>query len=266
MLFAEQFGKYINNISDDIANTEIISIDIDRKRNELTLYLKSKELLKRSEIIALQKEVANLLKQNRVDIIPKYTPDMFKAEYFFELLPSLNVAVINGYFNDAKPLFANNTLTITLSHGGASILQKCDIPLHIQTLIKSEFSFVPQVEFDGVLEAAPKEIVSDVNVYIPQKNINTAEIKNSVSKEISKTNKKVIELPNYKIYDGIKIKGKKIAEAPVPLSKVNIESGRVVVSGEIFNQDLRYSKDGSKIILSIDITDYTSSITLKIIE
>lgn len=59
--------------------------------------------------------------------------------------------------------------------------------------------------------------------------------------------------------------GRNIAERPVSLSEVNGESGKVVVWGTVFSVDKRDTRDGSKVIMSVNFTDYTSSNTLKII-
>ncbi|MEG2429457.1 MAG: exonuclease domain-containing protein, partial [Oscillospiraceae bacterium] len=60
--------------------------------------------------------------------------------------------------------------------------------------------------------------------------------------------------------------GKKITQKAIPLSDVTAESGRVIVCGEVFAKNIRYTRDNSKFILSIDITDYTGSNTLKVID
>lgn len=53
---------------------------------------------------------------------------------------------------------------------------------------------------------------------------------------------------------------------PVPISEATIEAGRITVWGEVFDIESRETRDGSRKIYSIDITDYTNSITLKLIQ
>ena len=53
---------------------------------------------------------------------------------------------------------------------------------------------------------------------------------------------------------------------PVPLNQVTLELGSVVVWGEIFDIESKETRDKSKKIYSIDITDYTGSTTLKVIQ
>ena len=48
--------------------------------------------------------------------------------------------------------------------------------------------------------------------------------------------------------------------------EATIEAGRITVWGEVFDIESRETRDGSRKIYSIDITDYTNSITLKLIQ
>ena len=59
--------------------------------------------------------------------------------------------------------------------------------------------------------------------------------------------------------------GKPIKEKPIPLSQVDGETGQTTVWGDIVRKESVTSKDGRWEIFSIDITDYTSSNTLKLI-
>ena len=62
------------------------------------------------------------------------------------------------------------------------------------------------------------------------------------------------------------ILGKLPKKEPVPISEATIEAGRITVWGEVFDIESRETRDGSRKIYSIDITDYTNSITLKLIQ
>ena len=65
---------------------------------------------------------------------------------------------------------------------------------------------------------------------------------------------------------GVLILGKPIKEKPVPLKEVTRRTGLTTVWGDIVRKESVTSKDGKWEIYSIDITDYTSSNTLKIIQ
>lgn len=53
---------------------------------------------------------------------------------------------------------------------------------------------------------------------------------------------------------------------PVPLREATLDMGNIVVWGEIFAIESKETRDKSRKIYSIDITDYTGSTTLKVIQ
>ena len=53
---------------------------------------------------------------------------------------------------------------------------------------------------------------------------------------------------------------------PIPIKEATIESGSLTVWGEIFSIETKETRDKARKIYSIDITDYTGSITLKVIQ
>ena len=57
--------------------------------------------------------------------------------------------------------------------------------------------------------------------------------------------------------------GKVFNETFIAMSEITQDSGRVVISGEVFRTEERELKSG-KILYIFDLTDYTSSITVKI--
>ena len=55
---------------------------------------------------------------------------------------------------------------------------------------------------------------------------------------------------------------KSIKGEPVAINTLGEDSGKVIVKGQVFDIESRETRSG-KLIYSIDITDYTSSITVK---
>ena len=85
--------------------------------------------------------------------------------------------------------------------------------------------------------------------------------------EHKRTTKIKVDLSRFPIdSDGAQqICGRKIADQPIDISQVTAESGRVTIWGDIFQSESRTSRDGKTAIISYAITDYTSSIHLKVI-
>ena len=61
------------------------------------------------------------------------------------------------------------------------------------------------------------------------------------------------------------VMGRTIKQRPMKLCDVDMQSGRVVVWGDVFSTESRETRDGESVIVSIMITDLTSSNILKII-
>lgn len=276
------FGQYLKDqdIPQALLDAQVLYIDTNWEEAYLAVTIKPDILLCKKDILAFQNSLRQKLKLKTLLIRTKYQPNQFDVSYLPEIVAALKskVPVVNGYFNDATATFENKVLIIDLKHGGVELLQKCSIEKHIQKFIFQEFSFVPEVKFTGVLEMNEEQVKQVIQDYtneaefvyetvVPSKT--TAKPKHSAqvntSSDISTVRTNLSVLP-FECENGEIIIGKKIADKPISLSEVTGESGRVVVCGEVFAKETRYSKDNSKIILSIDITDYTGSNTLKIID
>lgn len=258
---------------------QVLYIDVRRESGELEITLRPECLLCKELIFMAQNEIKKSLDLNQVKIHTKYTKDMFSDDYFPEIIYALKsrVPMINGYFDDSQATYNDNKLTIELKHGGADLLIKCGVDREISKFIASEFSFNVNIEFTGVLETDIKKFEESLpslpietaydeppmpsnNYYEEQMDVKKPKAKKEKTHRINLSN-----MP-FDCKDGAVVIGKKIAEKPIPLSDVDAESGRIVVCGEVFSKVVRYSRDNSKVIMSIDFTDYTSSNTLKIID
>ena len=61
------------------------------------------------------------------------------------------------------------------------------------------------------------------------------------------------------------IRGKSIAEEPILIDYITIESGNVIVEGEVFDVDYKIFNN-NKGVITFNITDYSNSITVKVFE
>lgn len=71
----------------------------------------------------------------------------------------------------------------------------------------------------------------------------------------------IVDYSSVKPFYGTVVKG-----TATPIKKINADTGSCVIWGDVFSIDERTTRDGSKKIFTINITDYTSSMTLKVIE
>jgi len=281
---SDVLGKNINldKVPSGLKDSKVLYIDVNKDNAEVTLTIKPDELIAKKNIFTLQNYLKKALGINLITIEVKYVKTLFVESYIEEIIFALKskVALINGYFNNAVYSYniEKKLITIELKHGGLELLTKGLVEKHIRDIIMKEFSFNPEIIFSGVTEINSKQAKQkildntndiEINYEPPELSYEETEEQTTIkSKTSTKTKTVRTNLSGLPIEceKAVLVMGKKICTKPSPLSEVNAESGRVVVCGEVFSKTIRYSRDNTKIILSIDITDYTGSNTLKIID
>ncbi len=296
--FSECFRKYIDtkNLPDGINYSIISNVKVDSSARVMEIYAQCSELIDRASIFEAERKICeSMLGLSKCFFYPHYDSTLFDIEYYPQLVLELKRrnASLNGTLNDSKAEVKENTIVVYLQHGGRDILISKKFDKSLSELIRKEFDILLNVDFSGILT-----IDSDSTVYIEQQKINeekalrkvqieakeqyenmmqtanerkAKDSRNTVQKELppSVTEIEVREgntlIPSYipesasVIYGGT-IRGERATE----LKKVTADTGRVVVWGQIFSIEVKETKNKNKII-SMNITDYTDSIALKII-
>lgn len=225
-------------------------------------------------MVDFEREIAS------AQIVPSFPNGAFEAEFFptlIHLLKRRDVNV-NGYFNDSTAVLHDGTLTITLCHGGYRAIKEKHVDREIAAILYELFHQEVQVAFDGTLS-----IASDDCAYIEKQKqyeekirretlVQAVEQYESTMEDSAPT--KVIEvrdestaMPTYIPESARPLYGRmgKLNKV-TPIGEVVPDMGSAAVWGEIFGLSSKTTRDGSKKIYSIQITDYTGSISLKIIE
>lgn len=278
--FKSVFGKYIDSdiFSSKFVDSDILLIDLDTENRMLSFDLAISDDVDASEIKlaekAIEKSKLNLVK---VNINPVFLNKPFTEEYYPKLVRNLSDkhAFLTGCFMDSKAKIFEDTLEITLFHGGINFLEKKKIDTFISKEIKKQFNVDILVNFvEGKIKSKAKlevetgaqEEKPDIVSEKKKPNIDNTKVNKQTQKTISIRTKEyltpqvVLEKPKF-IY-GPSVKN----PSPIDINKVSLESGNVLIWGEIFSLDSKISRDGRKGIYSINITDYTGSMTLKIID
>ncbi len=274
--FGEVFSPFITDGQQLAAvdNFQVLKLAVDHEQRSVDLWLRCENLLRRELIFSLESMLRENMQLKNVSIHPKYTPDQFDIGYFSELLMLLKRThpVTNGFLDDAQISYENKTITISLRHGG-NILITNRIDAAIAELIAEEFSFTVSVNFVGTLvidSINPVDSVYDVieppepsqASYMPPK---PAAQKPTASRQNNGAKGHFFDDFIFDAENGESVAGRKIAEKPIALREVNAESGKVVVCGEVFSVESKDTRDGSKFIMTVHFTDFTSSNTMKII-
>lgn len=262
---AEVFDIEKNSV---LAAAEISAMRIDMENRCVEAKINPGKTVHKKEIYALQSELCEKLGIKNVRLIPVYSASMFSADYFGDIVheAARNGVPANGFFTDCTVHFSEGRLNIELAHGGLDILLKEHCDKIMQKIIREEFGITIDVVFSGVTEVD----VSAINIQTQPPVTNFAPIKQRAAaqphtvKAASGAEPDLSGLP-IDSSEMTVIMGKPIKQRPMKLSDVDMQSGKVVVWGDIFSTDSRETRDGESVIVSIMITDLTDSNTLKII-
>ncbi len=281
--FGEFFGSYIetDRLPDAVRGGLISQLQIDSNNRIITAEVAFPSLVERRVLYDVENKIVSCkdLKLAKANILPKFPSESFCVEYYPNLVLELKrrEASINGTLTDSAARMENDTLIITLTHGGQDLLQSRRVDHTISKMIQEEFGIRLKVEFDGVLS-----IDSNSTVYIEkQQKVQEKKQREAIVEEVegyeTSLNRqyapKTISvrsgdmlMPTI-IPESIRdLYGRASKSKPIPISRVTPDIGSVTIWGEIFSITDKLTRDQQRKIYSINITDYTGSMTLKIIE
>lgn len=214
-----------------------------------------------------------------VQILPQFPAECFDAKCVSSLIMALKEtdATLNGTFTQAEAEIKGNKLTIRLAHGGYDLLAARNTDVKLKNLIRQWFSVDCSVEFVGKLAVS----TGDSSMI---EEIRTQEIKrqrDAVVQEMEEYEEAMEEMASRRkisIREGDGLLPCVIPETarPVmgsvpkgrltPLNQASVEMGSMVVWGEIFCIEAKETRDKARKIYTIDITDHTGSVTLKLLQ
>ena len=257
------FSNYIN--SDDLAEigySEIVSLKIRRASRTVELGILSDKLLDYATIESCQHSIAEKMELNKAEIKVHYDKSLFNTSQIEKILSPIRAKnqVVNGFFDGAEAELEDDTLTICLKKGGKEILESEKIASLISSLIYEEFELDYDVSF---LEVQSFDIEKAVREAVKEKE--EIKQKEKEEKEQNVSHELLGDTPLYADTRKV-IFGKKIRELPKPIIDVNPDDGYITVWGDILKSEARDTKRGDSKIFSFDISDYTSSITVKMFD
>jgi len=281
--FGEFFGSYIevSKLPSPVRDGFISSLQIDTGNRIITAEVAFPSLVERRVLYDLEKSLTSCkaLQISKAKIIPKFPTGSFSIDYYESLVLELKnrEASVNGTLTNSKARIENGKLIISLSHGGSDLLLSRHIDRLLSKLISEEFDVNLNVEFDGTLS-----IDSESPVYIEKQKKHQESIRReAVVQEIDdyEANMNHNKLPktiNVRSGETLlpmiipesvrELYGRASKSKPIPISKVTPDIGSVTIWGEIFSIEEKITRDQQRKIITINITDYTGSMTLKIIE
>ncbi len=298
MIFSEFFSNYIDTagLEPSVGQSEITNVKVDSRKGLIEIYITCGELTERNTIFSVEKAICNAMPSLRsCHIFPHYDSSLFSTDYYTDLVQEMKrrYPSLNGTLNDSSAeLRDDRRFVITLRHGGAEILKRQGFDKNLVELIRQEFDLSVTVAFDGITS-----IDADSEVYIERQKQNEEkairEIQIARQEEYESMMKSADEhkarsaptaprnvdsaeaeieiregkslYPQYVRGSDSTIYGSHIRGSVTPLKDVGKDSGKVIFWGEIFDMDVKDTKDKKKKIISISVTDYSGSIVVKAI-
>ena len=275
--FVNFFKDYIDisSFGDSMASADIESLNVDKKNRILIINLNFSENIPEKELSKAKKLLLQSdLNLKEVIIIPSVSK-LENEKNFKNIIQkfSLSSPTLKRVFKDFEAIKENEDIKIYLYHGGRDFLMQKNINKKLSVFISQHISEPVNVIF---IEKEIKKDNIDKKISKPTIATSLPPSKNPIEKnqEPEKNTKEAfVEVRDKdnlfpRIVPGSSklLYGNIIKKEPIYIREISIEAGTVCVWGDIFSVDSHETRDGSKIIYTIYITDYTGSLILKIIE
>ncbi|MEE0264824.1 MAG: PHP domain-containing protein, partial [Acutalibacteraceae bacterium] len=273
-----------------LKEAELIKIRYEKKIGRIVIYLKLNNLVDRQALFSVEDLIkSSTLSPYSVAIKPSFKSEHFTVDYYPQLVMQLkkDTPSFNGSLNDSKVTINGDVLTVTLSHGGKNILHAKGFDKALAKLINEEFNLEFKIEYDGVLEvdenvplnisrhetSIEKEVRETVVTQIEDYDsaMETA-VKKVERQKVEKVDKSVEIRSGASLFPQLvtgsytSIYGTVTKEKPTPIKDITEDLGMTQIWGKIFNMESKITRDGKYCITNYSITDYTSSITVKVFE
>ena len=268
MLISELLLNYVDKVPQLIGSGNIIKITYNESFTGLTVYASFKKTVPADMVFDLESSVRSALSLESFRIICKYTPDMFDIAYVPTLVAKLKsrMSVINGFLDGAKPHFDGETLTFELVNGGYDILMRAGFEKEVPKLVFEEFSrritaalsgkhSIDDNDYDRMMQQAMS------NMPLPPAPEEPAETVSFDEPEVMDFSDIPAQTDNGEI-----IKGRRINGDFINMSDIHADGEERILWGDVFEYADKVTKNGDKVIITVSITDYTGSVTMKLIE
>lgn len=261
--FADYFSNYVNDDTITyIGNGDITSFTVSRQDRELAVGLNLESFIDYGIIENSQNQIASAMELKKVHINPRFPKSEFSLDNIERILEYVRheSPAANGFFDGCEAELEDRTLTLCLKKGGKDVLESQKVDRAIANKIYELFDLDFAVIF---LEVQAFDIEKAVQKAVEERR---AEEQHKKEEEEKNVNHELWdELPVFK--DTLKkIYGKAIHEKPKNIADVSTEDGYITVWGDVLKTEVRETKRGTSKIFDFDISDYTSSITVKMFD
>lgn len=261
--FADYFSNYVNDDTITyIGNGDITSFTVSRQDRELAVGLNLESFIDYGIIENSQNQIARAMELKKVHINPRFPKSEFSLDNIERILEYVRheSPAANGFFDGCEAELEDRTLTLCLKKGGKDVLESQKVDRAIANKIYELFDLDFVVIF---LEVQAFDIEKAVQKAVEERRAEEQHKKEEEEKNV-----------NHELWDELpvfkntlkKIYGKAIHEKPKNIADVSTEDGYITVWGDVLKTEVRETKRGTSKIFDFDISDYTSSITVKMFD
>lgn len=242
---------------------EINKIKVSKKAKEWEIIVRLRRLISISEISRIEESIRSCYGLNRVRIsigesAVSVKPEEFAKNHWEDLKNVIlnNSPAFTGFLKDATAEAAVDRIIVKVAtKEAAGYLSSKKFELMVENYIRDYFNLSTRVllKYDGNERQDDEEYIK---TYEEEESKIVAQALKT--RDGNKGSKGKSEAQTSKV-----IMGRPFGDAPVLISQIAEDSGRVTIQGSIFNTEVKTLNNGKTIII-FNVTDNTNSITAKI--
>lgn len=267
MNIAEFFKEW--KLPNDVASGEITNIEYNHDYSNITIYAEYVQPVACSSIEELARLFYGCYRANYFWLSCRYPIDTFTLDYVHQLINKLRMQVraINGFCNGCDITQNNDEITIKLKRGGIEFLQREKFQERLSDLIFNEFNLrfkisllneYNQQEYDSIQQVNAEKLNSEY-VPMPQQYITSPLVPTKIESVPNNSNYQF----EYNANDKSTMFGKEVKGKPISINEAYTHDNQnVIICGDVIKVEKTETKNGN-IIFTLDVTDYTNSITCK---
>ena len=265
--FSEIFGACIGEeLSSFVADKPLSKCALDTDSRSLSLELESENYIAREIQQRIQETLKTALRLNACGVAFSYSDSAFCTAACADIVAEMRLKnpSLNGYFAGADYEFSDNTVNITLKHGGYKRICECEFEKNFRIAVKQRFMRDVDVCLDGQLDDVEIELppVEPAVRPAPQKSegkkAESAKVEISFDKRTEKPRNGIVYLDNPKTFYG-----RNININTKPMIEITEDDTEISCWGEVFETEVRTinTKKGERNIFTFSFSDYTNSLT-----
>ncbi len=284
---AELFGSFREcaAVPRAVADGVVTKVNIINEVRVVTLWVSFSSLIERETLLAAEKAFAKALDAS-VCIKPHFGASLFSAEYFPHLYTAVKreMPSINGTLNNAEVRYEDGVLTIHLHNGGKALLDAKGFDEALKRLIAEEFDLDVKLQYTGTFEVSDNSEEYRQSIDSAHKQMMREKLQKAA--DFFREDERISEeIRDRQIEDAVTeievregsfatpqilrssvrpLYGRSIRGKMVPVKSLSDGMKGAVVWGDVVEIEKRITKNNKNSIITIDITDYTASITVKL--